>query len=87
MLSSDTWSSNPTTAVVEEVTLGVGIGALGRGQVAQTLAQRGDDPGELGSEGLHVGAQRLLGCVGDVVGEGFDEGTVGGAEVLVATTQ
>ena len=80
-------AEQPDHGAVEEVALGVGIGALGRGQFPQPLSKGGDDPGELGAMAVDMGAQRLFGCVGHVVAEGLDEGPVGGAEVLVAAAE
>ena len=72
---------------VEEVALGVGVGALGGRQAPESLAEGGHHPGQLTPVGGHMGTQHHLGGVGHQVTERLGEGPVGGTQLLVATPE
>ena len=71
----------------EEVALGVRIGALPDRELAQSLAEGGHHPGQLGTVGVDVRGEDLVGRGGDVVVQGLGKRTVGRGEVLVAAPE
>ena len=71
----------------EQVTLGVGVGGLGRRQVRDAAGQGRAPVGTVRTRGPPRGPGALFGGVGDVVPEGLGEQPVGGGQVLVAVTE
>jgi hypothetical protein len=72
---------------IEEVALGVGVGALGCGEIPQALLEGGHQAGELAPMGGDVRTEQRLLSVGHVVGERFVEGSVGCTHLFVAAPE
>ncbi len=61
---------------IEEVALGIWIGGLGRGQLAQTLTESGHHTGQLPAMARHMGSEQLFVGVSHQLREGLVERTI-----------
>ena len=77
----------PHDGAVEEVALGVGVGALRGRHLAEALLKGGDHAGQLAAVIIDVRLKLRFGCIGDIVREGLVKRPVGRTHLLVAAPE
>jgi hypothetical protein len=71
----------------QQIALGVGVGCLRRREIGDPAGEGRGEAGQFGSVVIGVGAELVLGRVGDVVTESLSEELIGGGEVLLTVTE